>query len=252
MPLPNSGDGVDITNGSNNNTIGGTGAGAGNVISGNKFQGLNILRLNIQGVFQGVSPGGNQVLGNFIGTNAAGTAALGNGFSGISLELTTGNVIRGNVISGNGIGLFGGNGISTDSALRANLIQANLVGTDASGTQALPNNGDGVSLAGPNNTIGGTGSGAGNVISGNTGDGIALEFWRQRYLDCRQLHRHQRGERALGRIWRRLLVSNCPSNTIGGTMAGARNIISGNGRGIWVSVHFRLETWCREISSAPI
>ena len=181
MPLPNSGDGVDITNGSNNNTIGGTGAGAGNVISGNTFQGLNILTQNIQGVFQGVSPEGNQVLGNFIGTNAAGTAALGNGFAGISLDQTTGNVIRGNVISGNGVGPFGGDGISlTDSSSQGNLIQANLVGTDASGARALPNIGDGVSVASPNNTIGGTGSGAGNVISGNTAmasSSFSLQFW---------------------------------------------------------------------------
>ena len=100
------------------------------------------------------------MLGNFIGTNAAGTAALGNGFAGISLDQTTGNVIRGNVISGNGVGQFGGNGISlTDSGSQGNLIQANLVGTDARCPRALPNIGDGVSVASLNNTIGGTGSG---------------------------------------------------------------------------------------------
>ena len=70
-------------------------------------------------------------------------------------------MIRGNVISGNGVGKFGGNGISlTDSASQGNLIQANLVGTDASGARALPNIGDGITVASPNNTIGGTGSGA--------------------------------------------------------------------------------------------
>ena len=229
MPLPNSGDGVDITNGSNNNIIGGTGAGAGNVISGNRFQGLSILRLNIQGVFQGVSPGGNQVLGNFIGTNAAGTAALGNGFAGISLDQTTGNVIRGNVISGNGVGPFGGNGISlTDSSSQGNLIQANLVGTDASGARALPNIGDGVSLASPNNTIGGTGSGAGNVISGNTGDGIVLNSGASdisivgNFIGTNVL-----GSSSLGNQGAGVSISGS-NNTIGGTGNGAGNVISGN------------------------
>src|SRR5208337_3714394 len=47
--------------------------------------------------------------------------------------------------------------------------------------RAVPNNGDGVSLASPNstlagsnNTIGGTGNGAGNVISSNVLDGIFM------------------------------------------------------------------------------
>ena len=216
--LPNLGNGLFVTG--PNNTIGGTGAGAGNVISGNKFQGLNI---------QGVTPGGNQVLGNFIGTNAAGTAALGNGFAGISLEQTTGNVFRGNVISGNGVGPFGGAGIDlTDSASQSNLIQANRVGTDASGARALPNIGDGISLAGPNNTIGGTGSGAGNVISGNTGDGIALNsgasfnsivgnFIGTDDLGSSSLGNQGAGVRILGSF-----------NTIGGTGSGAGNVISGN------------------------
>ena len=224
MPLPNSGDGVDITNGSNNNTIGGTGTGAGNVISGNKIQGLSILRLNIQGVFQGVSPGGNQVLGNFIGTNAAGTAALGNGFSGISLQQTTGNVIRGNIISGNGVGQFGGNGISTDSSSQGNLIQANLVGTDASGARALPNLGDGVSLAGPNNTIGGTGAGAGNVISGNSGDGISVTGGNNSLLN-NLIGTNAAGTAALGNGFSGISLDQTAGNVIRG------NVVSGNGVG---------------------
>ena len=225
MPLPNSGDGVDITNGSNNNTIGGTGVGAGNVISGNTFQGLNILTQNIQGVFQGVSPQGNQVLGNFIGTNAAGTAALGNGFAGISLDQTTGNVIRGNVISGNGVGPFGGDGISlTDSSSQGNLIQANLVGTDASGARALPNIGDGVSLASPNNTIGGTGSGAGNVISGNTGDGISVTGGNNSLLN-NLIGTNAAGTVALGNGEAGISLDQTAGNVIRG------NVVSGNGVG---------------------
>ncbi len=227
LSLPNLSDGVFVTG--PNNTIGGTGAGAGNVISGNHLQGLEI---------NGVTAGGNQVLGNFIGTNAAGTTALGNGLSGISLEQTAGNVTRGNIVSGNGV-TFGSGGIDlTGSGSQGNLIQANLVGTDASGTQALPNIGDGVgvSLAGPDNTIGGTGSGAGNVISGNTGDGIALNSGASDISIVGNLiGTNVTGKQALGNHIDGIFVSNSPSNTIGGTTAAARNVISGNQRfGIWI------------------
>ena len=58
---------------SNSNTIGGTAAGAGNVISGNGSDGVDI-----------VSASDNLLQGNLIGTGANGTEPLGNGAGGIS------------------------------------------------------------------------------------------------------------------------------------------------------------------------
>lgn len=56
-------------------------------------------------------------------------------------------------------------------------IQGNLVGTDATGTKALPNKTAGILISGPTNvTIGGSVAGARNIVSGNTGDGIATRF----------------------------------------------------------------------------
>src|SRR5581483_9352651 len=72
----------------------------------------------------------------------------------------------GNLISGNsqgGLGL-GGSG---------NLALGNYIGTNAAGNAALPN-GYGVSIAGSNNTVGGTTSGARNLISGNSVDNLTL------------------------------------------------------------------------------
>src|SRR5205807_10352366 len=60
---------------SRNNTVGGTTAGARNVISGNNGTGIWL---------EGTS--GSQVQGNFIGTNASGTAALGNLQSGVLIS----------------------------------------------------------------------------------------------------------------------------------------------------------------------
>jgi hypothetical protein len=55
-----------------------------------------------------------------------------------------------------------------------NVIEGNFIGTDVTGTKALANVGDGVGTEGSaaGVTIGGTGAGAGNVIAGNTGNGV--------------------------------------------------------------------------------
>src|SRR5207302_4947056 len=70
-----------------------------------------------------------------------------------------------NVISANGIG------VQISSA--GNIVQGNFIGTNAAGTAAL-GNGTGVLITQPNNTIGGTTPGAGNVISGNTDTGLFI------------------------------------------------------------------------------
>jgi titin len=132
--------------------------GSHSVISGNKNHGVEI-------------PGqtGSVFIGdNLIGTDATGTRALGNGSDGIVLSNgSSGNVVRQNVIPGNSQ-----NGVTiTGSGTTANLLQGNYIGTDSTGTMALANSG-GVLISGaPNNTIGGTAAGAGNVVYlGGNGD----------------------------------------------------------------------------------
>ena len=65
--------GVAIESGAQYNTVGGTSAGAANVISGNTLGGVGF-------VFAGTSY--NVIEGNLIGLNAAGIAAIGNGLTG--------------------------------------------------------------------------------------------------------------------------------------------------------------------------
>ena len=74
------------------------------------------------------------------------------------------------------INRFGGDGIEiTGSGASNNAVLGNFIGTNAAGTAAL-GNGTGVVIdnGASNNTIGGTGAGAGNVISGNSVDGIDI------------------------------------------------------------------------------
>jgi uncharacterized repeat protein (TIGR01451 family)/CSLREA domain-containing protein len=158
--LGNTSTGIQVSNAFA--TIGGTTAGAGNVIVG----------------FTGVRFGGNPALGhssgtvqgNFIGTDVTGTVALnlGNG-SGVDVDHASGVVINGgNLISGNGNGVSmhssGISGASSDTTT----VQGNFIGTAAGGVTALGNSGHGVDIfITDNNRIGGINAGEGNVIAFN-------------------------------------------------------------------------------------
>jgi titin len=139
-------------------TIGGSARGAGNVISGN----VN------DSILLGHDTVGTVVAGNRIGTDGAGTIAEPNG-NGIRVQAgATGNTIGGtvraarNVISGNRAV-----GVELEAGAENNTVLGNFIGTDATGGRALGNGAAGVEILGPNNLIGGSTSGARNVISGN-------------------------------------------------------------------------------------
>jgi VCBS repeat protein len=155
--------------GSPSNTIGGTTAGARNVITGGVFPtGVDLVYSLSNGYL---------VQGNFLGTDSTGTKSFGSG-SGDGINIEGGshdNLIGGttpaarNVISGaifNGVFL-------RDSGTSNNLIQGNFIGTDVTGTKSVKN-GTGVRTIfdADNNTFGGATAAARNIISGNNIAGI--------------------------------------------------------------------------------
>ena len=85
-----------------------------------------------------------------------------------------GLTITGNDITVKGLIIsdFGGDGIEVTG--NDDLIESSYIGTDSTGTKAMGNGEAGVAVigGGTDNTIGGTTAGAGNVISGNAGDGV--------------------------------------------------------------------------------
>ena len=232
LDLGNAGDGIVIA-GSANNTIGGTTAALRNVISGNNGDGIEIS--NAAGIG---SATGNVVWGNYIGTNAAGTAALPNSVDGIRLAVnantntigvTAGGLGAGNVISGNS-----SSGVEVFSSTN-NLIQGNFIGTNAAGTAAIPNASVGVYLLNATNTtIGGTTAAARNIISGNTFHGIQLDgtttgtLVRGNYIGLNAAGTASIGIQDVGVSINNQNPGPTTNNTIGGTVAGARNVISGN------------------------
>ena len=155
--------GVCLSNASFNK-IGGSGAGDGNLISGNQANGIDI---------QGAQSGSTTISGNIIGLDSAGNAVLGNDRDGVLISLAgAGNLIGSgaaagrNTISGNTM-----SGIAINAGAGGNSIDGNFIGTNIAGNAARPN-GTGIVIEdSPMNRIGVDG---GNMISGNDGHGLVV------------------------------------------------------------------------------
>ncbi len=221
----NTGPGVRITSGAN--VVGGATAGERNIISGNNAQGVLI---------SGVNAIGNTIIGNYVGTDVTGTLKIQNTAIGIHIrEGATGNIVGGttagerNVASGNAQ-----NGIAiSGTGSTGNTVSGNYVGTDFTGTLKLSNTLSGIALAqaATGNTIGGTAAGAGNLISGNGQHGVLIRDagTEINFIQGNQIGTDKDGTAALGNTLGGVSIENgATDNTIGGTLAAARNIISGN------------------------
>ena len=226
-PLPNGQIGIGIWGGASGNFVGGTNAGARNVISGN----------SLEGVYVG-DPGttGNVVQGNFIGTDVAGTHVIANGDIGVGIwNGASSNLIVGNLLSGNNnYGLVIGGAF-------ANTVQGNLIGTDITGTNALGNRFTGAAIwgAATGNLIGGTTGAAGNIISGNATYGLFISDTNTtgNFVEGNAVGTNVTGKRALANGFAGVAIFNqAAANIIGGTTAGTTNLISGNGTyGVFIS-----------------
>ncbi len=219
--------GILFVQGASHNFIGGTNALERNVISGNGQYGVWMSDTNTTG---------NIILGNYIGTDASGSFAVPNALGGIGIFYNgAGHVIGGtnaaarNVISGNGgAGIWLG-GTNVNQVI----VEGNYIGLNAAGTAAVANTPDGINVVGgaTGNLIGGAGGSARNVISGNQLYGIYISdpgtsnnLVLGNYLGTDLTGTNALGNGSIGIG----LLTNASGNTIGGTAAGARNLLSGN------------------------
>jgi len=150
----------------------------------------------------------------------------GGGVSGLSLS-GGGGTVRGFRLT-----RFTAHGLVISSS--SNTVQGNYLGTD--GTSALGNGGGGLALsAGGSNQIGGTGSNQGNVISGNTGAGVALAgSGTANVLQGNTIGANAANSAALANSTWGLtvsLTSTTSATSIGGTAANTGNVIRGNTSG---------------------
>jgi hypothetical protein len=114
------------------------------------------------------------------------------------------------------------------SASTGNRVVGNYLGTDASGTQDLGNTAAGVYLAGPDNVVGGATAGERNVISGNESVGVHVAYSSGNRIVGNYVGTDATGTKDLGNYDQGVYISSAPNSTVGGTTAGARNVISGN------------------------
>ncbi|WP_449420984.1 DUF4347 domain-containing protein, partial [Phormidium nigroviride] len=213
--------------------INGASAGANSgfriVANGSTLQGLIVNRFGNTGI--SLESNGNTVRGNYIGTDSTGTVAQGNALFGVAIQAGgSDNIIGGtttsdrNVISGNsadGVIAVGGTG--------GNTIQGNYIGINAAGTAALGNT-SGVTINGiANNII------SGNTISGNTNSGVVIlsagataNTVRGNFIGTDPTGTSAIANASFGVA----IQGGATGNTIGGTTASDRNIISGNGNGV--------------------
>jgi hypothetical protein len=214
---------IQVAGESRNLRIGGTTPADRNVISGNASNGIYIDR----------SAGGAFVLGNYLGTNAAGTAAVAPG-SGAGVDVdTSADVVVGGTAPGAG-NLISGMAYGVRIFFTSATVVGNRIGTNAAGTAAIPN-GYGVQLqVGHDSVIGGTTARARNLISG-TATGISIERSDRVVVQGNWIGTNAAGTAAIPNTDGVAVGDCCGSsneNRIGGTAAGAANVISGNTTGI--------------------
>ncbi len=217
--LANDGQGVNI-GGASGNTVG-----PANIISGNLQSGVLMI--------SGAS--GNTVAGNFVGVDGTGAAPLGNALNGVIVSGSNGNTIGpNNLISGNGT-----NGVRLRSGASGNIVKSNVVGVNATITAATPNVAEGVQIndGATNNTVGGPGPER-NVISGNGSNGVLFldATTTGNILQGNFIGTNATASAALPNGASGVAVqADASANTIGGTAAGTKNVISLNaGRGVFV------------------
>ena len=217
------------------NTIGGIAAADRNVISGNGSSGSG-FGIYVSRVATG-SDGGARTLiqGNFIGTDKSGTVAVPNHYHGVLISIGANTTVGGtalaarNLISGN---LASGIAANDHGAL----IQGNLIGTDITGTVALANGTRGSTR--PTESItrsAGRPPEPATLFRAITSASTSATARPERVVQGNVIGTDATATINLGNRVAGILAKTT-SATIGGTAAGAGNVIAfsyaGNGTGI--------------------
>ena len=230
--------GIKISQFSSGVQIGGPRGVLSNIISGNTNYGIFLQQRSYP-----YESTGTRIQGNLIGTDRTGTSALRNdvGIGGGSItdvvsSSSSGIIVgtdgdgindasEGNLISGNGTGISIGSWM---------VIAGNLIGTTLSGESSLPN-ATGVSLISGTARIGTNAdyisdSLEGNVISGNTSQGIYIGDYADADIAGNRIGTNPDGSTS---IPNQIGIKGegaqyIPTLNIGGPYVSQRNIISGN------------------------
>lgn len=206
---------------------GDTGGGAGSVM-----RGLVINRFDGNGVMIGADD--ITVAGNYIGTSADGLTDLGNSGAGVN----NGNTSHKNALIG-GISAADRNIISGNEDAGSYpqdgwIIRGNYIGVDSTGLGALGNStigaSGGLSIDNCDGVIvGGSESGAVNVISANLSHGVAPDDADDLIIQGNLIGVGRNGTTVLGNGGAGIVLTNSLNAQIGGYNSGEANVVSNNG-----------------------
>jgi len=140
------------------------------------------------------------------------------------LKLTGSGITVKNLV----INKFGGSGIFIYSK-GGNKITGCYLGVDRAGSLDYGNNAHGIIIQSPNNTIGGTSSADRNVISGNGGAGVFLYTSSANHNKIlgNYIGTDAGGTKSI-KNHNGVQINGGGYNTVGGTAAGSKNVLSGN------------------------
>lgn len=143
---------------------------------------------------------------------------------GDGLKITAGNsVVRGLLLN-----RFRGHALFIETG-GGNVVEGNYIGTEVNGNVVAANIQNGVFvLSSTNNRIGGLTLAARNVISGNFGNGVHIALASGNLVQGNYIGVNAAGTAALPNESGVVLFNNASNNTVGGSSASARNVISGN------------------------
>ncbi|MBN8702051.1 MAG: hypothetical protein J0M08_03240 [Bacteroidetes bacterium] len=229
------------------NTIGGTAAGEGNIISGNNDGAAGGYGIYLGSAldYNPESVSSNTIIGNTIGPQADGSTVVTSSTQKYGIyfyDFGDGEYMSNNVIGGNVSGarnIISANteaGIYISNYTTGASIKGNYIGLASNGTSAIATSSQdyGIYISGGassnSNTIGGTASAEENTVTGNTNSGIYLNGVSSHTIlgNVIGLNRGGLGEVNSDQDYGIYLANGSTNNQIGSGTTGARNIISLN------------------------
>jgi parallel beta-helix repeat protein len=200
--------------------------------SGNRIGGANPAARNVISRIS-ISSDNNLLVGNISASEVITTSAVN--ILGSHNQIGGLTPAERNVISGGRQGLYLGGSF--------NIVQGNFIGTDVSGMHNATNRIAGVLIEynSTGNLIGGTQTGAGNVISGSE-RGIYVRGGTSNTIQGNLIGTNATSTVALGNQYYGIELSEYAgsgsNNLVGGTIAGAGNVIAGGNVGILINAAF--------------
>ncbi|MCH9662935.1 MAG: hypothetical protein K0U66_04665, partial [Gammaproteobacteria bacterium] len=154
---------------------------------------------------------------------------LGNGDEGVEVSSATNTIIGGSVVGARNVIAGNSSAGIRDDGSSGTTIQGNYIGVDSTGTATLGNNfGIQTWSSSTNGVIGGSGANEGNVIGGNTYQGILLYSSSGYTVQGNYIGTDSTGTVDLGNQENGIVISSGSNHLIGGTGAGGGNVIAFN------------------------